>query len=327
LTSTALDIVPVLLVAAAGTFAVANGANDGGALVAVGLQLPSPRPWVPVAVLALSVCVVPLVLGTAVATTLATQLVAFDGLEGQLAILAALVATAIVVVTLTRRGIPTSLTLAVVGGIAGAGVGSRLPVGWRSVTLVLLVAAVAPLVGMTFSYALTRLVALRRPAAGAARRLPRYHILGFVLVCVAYGANDGQKMLAVFAVAFGVSGTVEPDLRVLAGTGALFAIGTALGVRRFGNRFASGVLAARPVNAVAAELSAGAAVLATAAIGAPVSMTQAVTGGLVGTGVSDGLRRVRWRVTAGIVAAWLVTLPATFIAAAVLAFIIQKVAT
>ena len=65
----------------------------------------------------------------------------------------------------------------------------------------------------------------------------------------------------------------------------------------------------RPTNAVIAEVSSGVAVLSTGLLGAPVSMTQAIAGGLVGTGAHDGIRRIRWEQALKILAAWVVTLP------------------
>jgi inorganic phosphate transporter, PiT family len=75
-----------------------------------------------------------------------------------------------VVVTwsLAARGLPTSLTLAVVGAIAGAGVGASLPVTWGTVGGVLLLAALAPL-GGGLGWLATRLVG----AASSPRSLDR----------------------------------------------------------------------------------------------------------------------------------------------------------
>jgi inorganic phosphate transporter, PiT family len=57
-------------------------------------------------------------------------------------------------------------------------------------------------------------------------------------------------------------------------------------------------------------------VLGTGAVGAPVSMTQAVAGGLVGAGGTRGWSRVRWRAAAQLGVAWVLTLPTAFGAAA-----------
>ena len=65
---------------------------------------------------------------------------------------------------------------------------------------------------------------------------------------------------------------------------------------------------------MSAELASSVAVLSTASLGMPVSMTQSVAGGLAGTGASEGGRRVRWQFTVPLMTAWLVTLPAGFCA-------------
>lgn len=311
-------MVEQLLFVAAAAFAVVNGANDGGALLSVGLTVRSIRPALGVALLSVSVAAAPLLVGTGVATTLSERLVVLDGEAGQLALLVAVVVAVGVTALLSRRGLPTSLTLALVGGIAGVGVGGRLPVSWRAVALVLVVAAVAPLVGMLAAVVLVR-GAQRLPARGdLGRRIRGMHVVAFGLQCVAYGSNDGQKMLAIFAVAAGSAGAgVVPVAWQLAAIAILFGLGTVLGVRRFAGTIGSGVLAVRPSDAVATELAAASVVFGTGALGAPVSMTQALSGALVGCGLTHGYGRVRWRAAARIAMAWLLTLPTCFSAAAV----------
>lgn len=307
------------LLVAAMLFAVVNGVNDGGAVVAVGLRVPTFRPWTAILISVAGIGLLPVLFGTDVATTLAVRLVSFSGVEGQVAIAAALVSAALVVTSLTRRGFPTSLTLALVGGIAGAGVGLRLPVAWAVIGTVLAIAALAPFLGAGLAFTWTRMVRYAPSSDYSIRRIRRLHLLAFLLVCGAYGANDGQKMLAVFAIAAGGTSTVTPRLDHLLAICALFAVGAALGVRRLGVRFGSGVLPTRPTNAVIAEFSSAAAVFGSAYVGAPVSMTQAIAGSLVGTGASDGIRRVRWRLASGIAIAWALTLPLALVTAIVLA--------
>jgi PiT family inorganic phosphate transporter len=55
----------------------------------------------------------------------------------------------------------------------------------------------------------------------------------------------------------------------------------------------------------------------------PVSMTQSVAAGLVGAGVSQGRRRVRWQYTVPVLTSWVVTLPASFTVAALAGFAVQ----
>ncbi|MFG1705182.1 inorganic phosphate transporter [Nonomuraea sp. M3C6] len=132
--------------------------------------------------------------------------------------------------------------------------------------------------------------------------------MGFLLQTLAYAANDAQKMLAVFMIAFGFSDAPLPYTSLAA---ALFAFGTLYGLPKAGRTLSREIIASRPPHGVAAELAAGAAVIACAAVGMPVSMTQAIAGGLIGAGVAQGGGRVRWYAAGKIVAAWLLTLPAS----------------
>lgn len=298
-------------------FAFVNGLNDGGALLSVGLDVRTLRPLTSLLLLTAAVVAAPLVVGTAVATTLTSRLVAFDAADGPAALLVAVVAAVAVTWVLAARGLPTSLTLAVVGAIAGAGVGAALPVSWGTVVSVLVLAAVAPLAGLGLAWLLAR-VAGAWPSSGSVdHRTQRWHVGAFGLQCLAYGANDGQKMLAVFAVA---AGTATADGVPVVGwqlavVGGAFLLGAAVGLPRVAPTLRNGVAAVHPHEAVLSELSSGTVVLATGALGSPVSMTQAVSGGLIGAGVTRSYARVRWGQVLRLALAWVVTLPAAFVVA------------
>jgi PiT family inorganic phosphate transporter len=311
------------LLAAALGFAVVNGFNDGGAVLSVGLRVASFPPLLGLLVLSASVAVVPIVFGTAVAETLVSRLVPFDGDEGTRAMLVAVVVAVVVASSLAWRGLPTSLTLAVLGALAGAGLGAGLPVAWGAVGMVLLLAAAAPLVGLVVARVVIWVLVLRGSHQPVGRRAGRWHVLGFGLLCVAYGANDGQKMLAVAAVAVGAvgaaggtgGGSVLPPVWLLAALAVLFLGGAVLGLPRVAGTMASGLTPLRPSDAAVSELAASGVVLATGAVGSPVSMTQAMAGGLVGTGTARGLGAVRWGEVARIALAWVLTLPTALVVA------------
>jgi inorganic phosphate transporter, PiT family len=313
--------VETVAITAAVLFAVVNGLNDGGALLGVAAQLPGVRPLTALLGVTAAVAVVPLVVGTAVAATLADRLVRFDGPGGQVALLVAITVAVVVSTVLARLGLPTSLTLALVGAIAGAGLGAALPVAWPTVALVLALAAIAPLVGGGVGWLLIRLAASAPRRAPLDRRVRRWHRVGFTAQCLAYGANDGQKMLAVLAVTSGTVASGVPlvgwQLAVAAGG---FLVGAVLGVRRAAATLGGGITPVRPPEAATAEVAAATVVLGTAAVGSPVSMTQAVSGALVGTALRRGSGGIRWREAVRLAGAWAITLPtATGIAALVAA--------
>jgi len=310
-----------LLVVAAIAFAVVSGANDGGTLIAMGLKISSVKPLTAIGLLSVAVMAGPILIGTRVATTLADRLVAFEGDAGDSALLVAVAVALLVVAVLSYKGLPTSLTLALMGGIAGSGVGFRLPVAWDTVGFVLAMGAAAPFVGAVGGFAFSRFLLRYIPGRGtAATRIGLAHRLAFGLQCLAYSVNDGQKMLALFAVTAGTaSGAVSARPEQVVVIGVLFALGILISLRRFAGLLGGGIMLLRPANAITAEFSSAAVLFGTAALGAPVSMTQSVTAALIGSGLSEGYGRIRWQAAFRIVLAWVFTLPAAAGLAAVIA--------
>ncbi len=299
---------------AAGLFAVFTGFNDAGALIGIGLRGPrGPRPAAALGALTLAVVLVPVIVGTAVATTFSMRLVSFG--DDQAPLLAGIGAAVAVTVTLASCRLPTSLTLALIGGVAGAGLGARADVDWAVVAAVLVTAAAAPVIGGFAARALARLVGALPAPHGAGRRLRRLHLVAFAATCAAYGAGDGQKILAVYATLFATTpGAASPLAQLL--LGACFLVGAALGLRRLAASIGGGLAAAGTGAIVVTEASGAAVVLGTAALGAPVSMTQSLSGAMVGAGLANGTRRVRWRSVLRLGTAWLLTLPAALACAA-----------
>lgn len=297
-----------MVLALAAAFAIINGVNDGGAMVASTLRAPGQRALGSVATLGVALVVVPLVAGTGVATTLTSGLVDAPADGRALLIGSGVIAAIVVVGLLTRAGLPTSLTLAMVGGIVGAGIGRGLPVVASGVTRVVVIGLAAPIVGALVAQALargTRLIVARGGPRGTA-------IMGRVSMAVqavAYAANDGQKMLALVAVS--AAGVTPPLVVAVA---ALFVVGAIPGIVVAAGTLGRSIAAGGPQEEVTAQLGGSIAVLSSAGLGVPVSMTQAVSGGLVGTGLLRGLRQVRWRVAGRLGVAWLLTLPSAALA-------------
>jgi inorganic phosphate transporter, PiT family len=308
----------ILLVLAAAGFAFITGANDGATLLAINLSNPAVRPIPALLALALGVAVVPLVAGALVAETIAHGLVSFADQGGPGQFMAAVLVSLGVAYALSRWRLPTSLTLALLGAIVGTGLGLGLAVAWSTVAIVLLVASAALVASLLAGLLAVRAFGYLPVPRRAASRLRVLGGASFALQAIAYAANDGQKMLAVLAIAVGLGAdgriSVEPaPLLVLA---VLFALGTLFGVERFAGRLSRGVLPVRALHAGTSQLASGISVLGAATVGVPVSMTHAATAALVGAGVSDTVRRVRWQHALRIGAAWLLTLPASVVVGA-----------
>lgn len=307
------------LLLAGGAFAVLAGANDGSTVLSAGLRVPGLRLLASLAILLGAVIAGPLLLfGTGVATTLAHRLVPFSGASADRALLAATLSAMGVVFALVRAGLPTSLTLAFVGAIAGAGLGVGLPVRGSELATILVLGLAAPALSGALAFLTAPLTLRAAGGGGAGQRLRRWHRGAYCLQCLAYSANGGQKMLVVFALAAGAaSGASVRDpwwLGVL--IGGLFGLGVLLGLRRVSARLANEILAVHLRDAVVAEACSFVVVMGAGILGIPLTMSQSVAGALVGAGASESRARIRWPAVLRIGAAWAVTLPASICVAA-----------
>jgi inorganic phosphate transporter, PiT family len=299
-------------------FVLVSGANDGSTLIGLGLRFPQAPGWLAAVLLLTVLFAAPYVLGVAVARTFTEGLAGLDSSSGARVFLAGVVIALTVVAALTWKGLPTSLTLAVIGGISGAGLGAGLPVSWASLAAILAIGVGAPLISLVLGYLLGAL----------ARRVPSYrrmsrlvlvaHLLAYAAQCVAYAVNDGQKMIAVVSVALYVGrdglggvGAVDVPPGWMAALAVLFLAGSLTSLNRVGERLGRGLVITRPLHVVSAEAAATGAVLGSSVLGSPVSMTQSITAGVVGVAASEGSRRVRWQGVLNVGTAWLVTLPSS----------------
>jgi PiT family inorganic phosphate transporter len=263
--------------------------------------------------------------GTAVAKTIGNGLVN-EATSTQVVIAAALIGAIVWNLITWQQGLPSSSSHALIGGLLGAtvvaaGTGALKIDG--IVNKVLFPMFTSPLLGFFIAFAL--MVALywifrsarRKPMAVRFRRL---QIFSAAFMAFAHGSNDAQKTMGVITLAL-VSAGVIPDFTVpiwvIVVSASALSFGTAVGGWRIMHTMGQRVAKLEPVHGFAAETTSASILLATAHLGMPVSTTQVISGAIMGVGSSQGLRHVRWGVARRILIAWVLTIPAAGILAAV----------
>ena len=203
---------------------------------------------------------------------------------------------------------PTSITLALVGASSGAGFAGGHP-QWHLVLRVLGIAILSPLVAFAISRTIYLLFQSRTPQSSTTMVF-----LGFLLTCIAYGSNDGQKMIALFGTAMGVDlGTATHSAAITAIVAATFLTGVLTGMPKGAAALQRGTIVPDSRQIWVTLWAASAAVLVSSALGSPVSMTQSISGALIGTCQTNDWRKVRWGEARRILIAWAATLPMAWI--------------
>lgn len=232
-----------------------------------------------------------------------------DGRLPDLAILVALLSAGVFVTIATYSKFPVSTSQAIVGGVAGVGLGlTRCDASFLDSSILLRIAGswiISPILAMLLALALYWLlgILLRQARALAWSGLLRAGvILSAAYVSYSLGANDVGNAIGPLLNRF-------PDrvseLSMLGG------VAIATGALTFGRRVTQTV--GRDITpldysaALAAQLSAAFGVHVFSLLGIPVSTSQAVVGAVVGVGLTKGMRAVSGRKVAAIAASWLVT--------------------
>lgn len=336
-----MDVALVVAIALAGAFALTNGFHDASNAIATLVATRGATPGQAVALSAVFTMAGALLLGTAVADTIAT-IVDLPADETVAAVGAGLAGATAWNLLTWWKGLPSSSGHALVGGLVGAALveGGTDAVlwggfdGWYPVgvlgTLVALV--LSPFVGLALGYVLLRLL------RGLARRWTtawRGPMTGVGWVASAglsssHGANDAQKAMGVIAallLAAGVSDELTVPLWAKVLTGLALTMGTALGGWRIVRTVGRRIFPLTPMDSVSSQVASTAVIYTASVIGAPVSTTQVVASSVVGVG--GGRRRwghVRWEVVREMLLAWLTTIPAAGVLAAGILLIWRGVA-
>jgi len=262
-------------------------------------------------------------LGTGVASTIGKGFVNTD-IVTPYVVLAGLCGAVIWNLFTWYFGLPVSSSHALIGGYAGAALAKAgtngLTLGKWPSTLAFIV--VAPVIGLILGYGFMVAVywIFHRFSPGYMDRFFRHaQIFSAALLSCAHGTNDAQKTMgiitAVLVAAGFQSGFHVPDWVILASATAM-GLGTLSGGWRVVRTVGMRLTRLKPRSGFCAETGAALSILLATWLGLPVSTTHVVAGAIAGVGSIQRVRAVRWHVAGNIAVAWILTIPAAGLVAA-----------
>jgi inorganic phosphate transporter, PiT family len=223
-------------------------------------------------------------------------------------------------------GIPSSSSHALIGGLVGAGVvkAGLSSIVWPGLITTGAFIVLSPLFGFLLALLLILAVSWAFVRANPRSVEPTFQWLQFAassLISLGHGGNDAQKTMGIIAVLLFSQGHLGSNFYVpfwvVLICQATIALGTLVGGWRIVRTVGSKITRITPVQGCCASAAGAIMLFAATFLGIPVSTTHTVTGSVVGVGAARKASAVRWNVASNIVAAWIVTLPASGLMAAI----------
>ena len=144
-----------------------------------------------------------------------------------------------------------------------------------------------------------------------------------IALALSHGTNDAQKTMGIIAMGLVVLGFQDDftvPMWVILTSATAIGLGTAFGGWRIIHTLGAKFYRIRPVHSFTSQLTSAAIILAASLSGGPVSTTHVVSTSILGVGAAQRKSQVRWGVMVDILVAWLLTVPATAVVAALIYF-------
>jgi PiT family inorganic phosphate transporter len=273
-----------------------------------------------------------LIFGTEVANAIAKDVVQQNILSVGM-IFAGLMGAIIWNVLTFYLGLPSSSSHALVGGMAGAaiakgGFDALISEGFRKIAVFIVL---SPLIGLALGFVLMIITQWSTVKVTNVNRMNKVfrklQLCSAAAYSLGHGGNDAQKtmgiIMALLIAGNQVSAKDDLPIWVVLAAHTAIALGTLSGGWRIVKTMGSKITRLQPQGGVCAETAGAITLFATSAAGIPVSTTHTITGAIVGVGSARRISAVRWNVATRVVWAWVMTIPAAGVMAAVVYWLVS----
>ena len=223
-------------------------------------------------------------------------------------------------------GIPSSSSHALIGGIVGAtiakaGTGNLV---WAGILKTVAFIVVSPVLGFFLAglvMVLVSWICRRSSPLRVDNWFRRLQLVSAGLYSLGHGGNDALKTIGIIWMLLIASGHAAatdsmPPAWVIWCCYLAIGAGTLFGGWRIVKTMGQRITKLKPVGGFCAETGGALTLFVATGLGIPVSTTHTITGAIVGVGAVRNAAKVRWGVAGNIVWAWVLTIPASALVAA-----------
>ncbi len=232
------------------------------------------------------------------------------------------------------KGIPSSSSHALVGGLLGAGVAAAGlgHVQWAGLNKTLIAIVLSPLLGLVLTMGImmaTSWLGVRASARGSERTFRVLHLFSAGALSLSHGLNDAQKTMGLITVLLFSTGYLQGDFAVpnwvALSCYVAMGLGTLTGGWRIIETMGTRITKLNQHQGFSASLGGSIMLFAASWLGIPVSTTHTITGAVIGAGAARRASAVRWGIARSVMLAWIITIPASATVAALFYWLITLV--
>src|SRR5712691_7037977 len=314
----------IALVLVALAFDFLNGLHDAANSIATIVSTRVLRPQHAVVWAAFFNFVAFLIFGAHVAQTVGTGIVSADIVDPRV-VFGALMGAIVWNIITWAMAIPSSSSHALIGGLVGAGVAKVgvKAIVWGGLAKTSAAIVLSPVTGFLLAMLLFLIVSwlfVRYTPYAVDRMFRSLQFVSASLYSIGHGGNDAQKTMGIITVLLYSQGYLSGEFHVpfwvVLTCYAAMGFGTLAGGWRIVRTMGSRITRLTPVQGFCAETGGAITLFGATYLGIPVSTTHTITGCIIGVGAARKVSAVRWKVTHNIVFAWIITIPASALIAA-----------
>jgi len=232
------------------------------------------------------------------------------------------------------KGIPSSSSHALVGGIIGAGVthAGMSGIQWTGLNKTLIAIVLSPTLGLILTMAImlvTSWLGVRASARGAERTFRGLHLVSAGAYSLGHGLNDAQKTMGIISVLLYSTGYLHGEFHVphwvALSCYVAIGLGTLSGGWRIIETMGTRITKLSQHQGFSASLGGSVMLFAASYLGIPVSTTHTITGCVIGAGAARRASAVNWGIARNVMIAWVITIPASAAVAALFYWLVSRI--
>ncbi len=222
------------------------------------------------------------------------------------------------------RGIPSSSSHALIGGLIGASIvytAGTENIIWSGVfEKVVVPLFTSPIMGFLIGFLFMKSIFkifIKWSQRKVNKVFLKLQIFSSAFVAFSHGNNDAQKTMGIITLALITGGILDEStgvpLWVKFTCAITMALGTSLGGWKIMKTMGGSVTKLEPSSGFAAQTTSAIVIESMTFFGAPVSTTQVITTSIMGVGSAKRVTSVKWGIAQNIAVAWILTLPVAMI--------------